>query len=936
KLWYDHGAAPSAAAYSYAMVPGVTESQMSSYVSGVPFAVLANTAGVHGVKDMSTGAAGIAFFDPDSIDLVKAHDRCLVFYRVDAGAMTLALTNPHPAPATVTLTLAGILTNVTGPVGVTHGPATTTLTFNTQDGETYVCSGDFNTSPSISSIADQEVQEDNATGTLPVRISDRETDPGSLVLSAGSSNQAVVADAGISLGGSGSNRTVTISPRPDSSGTATITITVSDGSLSASEQFLVTVTAVNDAPEITSPANTAAEEDMAYYYDVQADDADGDTLGYTLLVAPGGMSINPATGEISWLPDNGDVGDTVVSVRVEDDSAGTDVQTYTLTVTNTNDAPVVTDDAFTMAEDAVLSPPPRDGVLKNDGDDDDDPLSVALAYGVSHGSLACNADGSFTYEPDGDFFGADSFGYRAWDGTAYSADTASVVITVTNVNDTAIADHDNYDAYKNTVRNVDAPGVLANDTDADPDILEAVLATNAGEGSVVLDADGSFSYTPGADFVGDDTFTYTVWDGTVHSKPATVTVRVTGNRPPVAAADAYSVDEDSQLVVSAALGVLDNDSDPDGGALTAVLETGVSAGALSFNADGSLTYTPQPDSSGEFTFSYTACDTGLLCSDPAIVTITVNAINDAPHAAEDTYATDNRTELAVSAGEGVLDNDSDIDSDVLSAVLAEDVSSGTLMLDDDGSFTYTPEIGFVGDAVFAYRASDGGKTSKKATVTVTVSSGNGPPVLAPTGDQSANTGEDFEITIAATDPQGDAITYSLVNGPPGMEIVEATGELSWHPEEPDAGDHTVIVQAADIEAAADRDTFVVTVQLPTESADGTIPGNAPFSRACRDFTVAPNPVYRGAGGVYFSFTGGAGTDGRLVIRASTGDVVHDLSRAFENHAREQKTFVFGPWDLTDRSGRRVPPGTYLAVLKLTSRDDGTVTMLKAKVGVRAD
>ena len=139
-----------------------------------------------------------------------------------------------------------------------------------------------------------------------------------------------------------------------------------------------------------------------------------------------------------------------------------------------------------------------------------------------------------------------------------------------------------------------------------------------------MNANGSFSYTPAADFAGSDSFSYRASDGTLTSNPATVTItRHRHQRHPGRGRDAYTTAEDTVLTVPAP-GVLGNDSDPDGDPLTAVLVTGPSHGSLTLNANGSFSYTPAADFAGSDSFSYRASD-GTLSSSPATVTITVTA-----------------------------------------------------------------------------------------------------------------------------------------------------------------------------------------------------------------------------------------------------------------------------------------------------------------------
>ncbi len=197
------------------------------------------------------------------------------------------------------------------------------------------------------------------------------------------------------------------------------------------------------------------------------------------------------------------------------------------------DPPVAVDDAYTTDEDTPLTVA-APGVLGNDTDTDGDPLTAVLDSTTSNGTLALNADGSFTYTPNADFSGTDSFTYFANDGTSNS-NLATVNITVNLVNDPPVANDDAYTTDEDTPLTVAAPGVLGNDTDTDGDPLTAVLDSTTSNGTLALNADGSFTYTPNADFSGTDSFTYFANDGTSNSNLATVTITVNPvNDPPVA------------------------------------------------------------------------------------------------------------------------------------------------------------------------------------------------------------------------------------------------------------------------------------------------------------------------------------------------------------------------------------------------------------------
>ncbi|MCD6415245.1 MAG: tandem-95 repeat protein, partial [Planctomycetes bacterium] len=269
-------------------------------------------------------------------------------------------------------------------------------------------------------------------------------------------------------------------------------------------------------------------------------------------------------------------------------------------------------------------------------------------------------------------------------------------------------------------------GVLSNDSDPDEDPLTAILVSDVSHGSLTLNANGSFDYTPTGGYSGADSFTYKANDGQADSNTATVSITVNAvNDPPVANDDSYGVDEDQTLNVSAP-GVLGNDSDPDEDPITAILVSDVSHGSLTLNSNGSFDYTPTGDYNGADSFTYKAND-GQADSNTATVSITVNAVNDPPVANDDSYSTDEDVPIYVDAP-GVLTNDSDVESDPLTAILVSDVSNGLLTLNSDGSFDYMPNGGFSGDDTFTYKANDGAADGNTATVTITVNYLGTPPI----------------------------------------------------------------------------------------------------------------------------------------------------------------------------------------------------------------
>jgi CSLREA domain-containing protein len=212
--------------------------------------------------------------------------------------------------------------------------------------------------------------------------------------------------------------------------------------------------------------------------------------------------------------------------------------------------------------------------------------------------------------------------------------------------------------------------------------------------------------------------------GVVRAQGADCDIGAYEDRPPTAVDDPnYSTDEDTQLQQN---GVLDNDTDPDGDTLTAVLVSGPTHdSSFTLNSDGTFDYTPEANFNGTDSFTYKAND-GNLESGVATATITVDAINDAPTAVNDPdYSTDEDTPLSQN---GVLDNDTDPEDDGLTAVLVSGPDhEASFTLNSDGTFDYTPEADFNGSDTFTYKANDGDLDSEVATATITVDPVNDPP-----------------------------------------------------------------------------------------------------------------------------------------------------------------------------------------------------------------
>ena len=254
-------------------------------------------------------------------------------------------------------------------------------------------------------------------------------------------------------------------------------------------------------------------------------------------------------------------------------------------------------------------------------------------------------------------------------------------------------------------------GVLFNDTDLNDDFL-AILLTDTGFGTLLLNQNGTFTYQPNQNFASTDFFTYAINNGTHNSNEATVTITVNPiNDAPVAQDDLA----ETQQNVPIRIHVLENDSDVEDDSLNILLEVDPLVTKGNVTLDGSdVLFTPQTDFVGETSFSYRASD-GDKTSNLANVAVTVTSVNDIPDAVDDNATTPENTPVIIP----VLDND--IDNDSLTIDSITQGINGTVTTNGT-SITYTPDTNFNGTDSFTYTVTDGVVSSNSATVTVLVTS----------------------------------------------------------------------------------------------------------------------------------------------------------------------------------------------------------------------
>ncbi len=405
---------------------------------------------------------------------------------------------------------------------------------------------------------------------------------------------------------------------------------------------------------------------------------------------------------------------------------------------------------------------------------------------------------------------------NAYCGATYGGEGAFTGNPIANACNTApVANNDDCSGKEDTPMSVAAAaGVLANDTDAESNPLTAAKVANPAHGSVTLSANGSFSYTPAANYCGSDSFTYKAYDGALYSNVATVSIAVAcvNDAPVLGAIGGKGVNELAALTFTATA------SDPDSAANTLTFSLVEAPAGASITAGGAFTWTPtEQQGPGDYTFRVRVCDNGnpTGCNSEEI-TVTVREVNQAPAlGAIGNKSLAEMTALTFTA----TATDPDYPDNVLSFSLVGAPSGASIT--ERGSFSWTPaEAQGAGTYTFAVKVCDHVTPvlCDEETITVSVTEVNRAPVLDAIGDKTVDEMTALAFTAMATDPDtgtgaANTLTFSLVGAPSGASIT-AGGAFSWTPTEAQgAGGYPLTVKVCDSGTPALCDEEAITVAV---------------------------------------------------------------------------------------------------------------------------
>jgi subtilisin family serine protease len=596
-----------------------------------------------------------------------------------------------------------------------------------------------------------------------------------------------------------------LSYTPDTNwhGTDSFSYRVYDGfGFSANATVTVTVSAINDSPVLATVPPQQVDELTTLSFTVVASDIDGDTISYSLTDQPAGMSIDPSSGLVTFTPTEAQGPNTYKVTIIASDGTVQISQEVTITVYEVNVAPVASNvETATNEDEAVLVM-----LSATDSDNTNQILSYFIASQPQHGTLGTISGNTVVYTPHTDYHGPDSFVYYANDGVINSAN-ANVNLTVFPINDAPLAMSDSVSTQEDTVVNILISALLSNDTDVDGDALSLIEVSNPTHGTVSLMGE-TITFTPEANYYGQAQFNYTISDGKATSTGLVLVTIPAVNDAPVATDSAVETQEDISK------GIVLQASDIDSQALSYTIISGPVRGMLSAISGNSVTYTPINNFAGMDSFRFKTSD-GELESNEATVTISVQAVNDAPVAIQDAFETDEDTKLIITK-ESLLSNDTDIDSMSLYLTAVSNPIHGTVRLGET-EIEFMPSPDYFGTAGFDYIVSDG-QDSSTGHVIVTVKPMPDAPV-ALDQDVVVTKNTTASITLSGTDPDGDTLHYTVITEPSMGLLSGIAPNLTYAPTLDYTGTDSLTFKVSDGTYESNEATVTITVKDPEQKED---------------------------------------------------------------------------------------------------------------------
>nr|WP_257978035.1 tandem-95 repeat protein [Vibrio parahaemolyticus] len=644
----------------------------------------------------------------------------------------------------------------------------------------------------VESITEDAVSTDTVVATLTVRDTDTSEDQLTVSLENNSNGYFVLVGDEVKLTQAGvdavNNDELNLKD-------LTISASVSDGvNPTANDSDSLVVNRVNDAPTVENAiADQVLSEDFdAYTIDLNEVFKDSDSSLEFSVSGNSNVLVSIENGIVTISPTADWNGSEILTFKATDPSGESISQTVNFTVAPVAD--IVADKA-TVVEDT----PTIIKVLGNDTfEGDGKVVSLDTNNGPANGTVSVNPDGSVTYTPNDNYVGKDTFTYVVTSGGV--SESTAVEVNVTPVNDAPVAKDDIATTQEDTAVTID---VLPNDTDIDGDTLRIDSASVPSDQGTVEIVDGKLVFTPAENFNGNAEITYTVTDGSLTDQATVkVTVNAVNDTPVVESNLADQTLAEDFTTYTIDLNTAFSDVDNVDGELT--FSVSGNSNVLVSIENGIATISPTADWNGSETLTFTATDpSGESVSQTVDFTVApvVDIEADSADVVEDTPTIIN-----------VLGNDTFEGKDKVVSLDAENgPKNGTVIVNNDGTVTYTPDDNYVGKDTFTYVVTSGG-VSESTTVTVNVTPVNDAPVAK---DDIATTQEDTAVTIDVlpndTDVDGDKLSIQSASVPEAQGKVEIVdGKLVFTPAENFNGHAEIIYTVTDGELT-DEAKVTVTV-----------------------------------------------------------------------------------------------------------------------------
>ncbi len=574
--------------------------------------------------------------------------------------------------------------------------------FAGQTVQIHIAAADASTASLVEAAIDDVLIEGIVSNTPPIAdgqsISTAEDTPVAITLTGSDPDGDLLAFTVISDPAhgslSGTALALVYTPDQDFNGSDSFTFVANDGmSNSLAAVIDIAISPVNDAPVAGADLSLVLSEDGFINFTLPVSDVDNDVLTLLIKTNLGHGTLSGTLAGLTYTPDAGYYGQDSFSYTVSDGFSESNEAQVLFTINSVNDKPIAYNNSLLLPEDYLIK------FSLQGFDADSDPLTFILLTQPLHGELIGEGS-SYRFVAAPNYSGPDSFTFKVNDGQEDS-DPATVSITITTENDAPVANPQILSTPINTPLDIVLTG---EDVDGDPLTYEVRVAPLHG---TLTGAAPNLTYTPDADFTGNDVFTFAVYDREYWDSEAEIhiTVYEGENSAPIANSMSLMILEDEVWPIT--LTGTDADDDP----LTFSIHSEPQFGTLTGELPN-LTYTPNINYYGTDSFTFTVTD-GIAVSLPAPVSIEIEAMDDAPVADDQSLITQVNTPI------NIVLTGSDIEGNDVYMLIVTGPTHGTLS-GLEPNLTYTPDTGFVGTDSFTFKVNDGLMDSLPATIQITV------------------------------------------------------------------------------------------------------------------------------------------------------------------------------------------------------------------------